>query len=270
MKFSENWLRTIIDPPITSAALADVLMMCGLDVDAVEAAAPPFSGVITAEVLALAKHPSADRLQVCSVNTGTDTITVVCGAPNVAVGMRVALATVGATLPGLEIRQAKVRGVESSGMLCSAKELGIAEDASGLMALPADTLLGVDLRKVLDLDDRLITIKPTPNSGDCLSMLGVAREVAAMTGAAMQAIPKAVVAEQITDRIEITLEAGDACPLYSARILRGLNARAPSPRWLVQRLERSGLRSISAVVDVTNYVMLELGQPLHAFDFAMI
>ena len=270
MKFSENWLRTIIDPPITSAALADVLMMCGLDVDAVEAAAPPFSGVITAEVLALAKHPSADRLQVCSVNTGTDTITVVCGAPNVAVGMRVALATVGATLPGIEIRQAKVRGVESSGMLCSAKELGIAEDASGLMALPADTPLGVDLRKVLDLDDRLITIKPTPNRGDCLSMLGVAREVAAMTGAAMKAIPKAVVAEQITDRIEIALEAGDACPLYSARILRGLNARAPSPRWLVQRLERSGLRSISAVVDVTNYVMLELGQPLHAFDFAII
>ena len=270
MKFSENWLRTIIDPPISGAALADVLMMCGLDVDAVEAAAPPFSGVITAEVLELAKHPSADRLQVCRVNTGAQIITVVCGAPNVAVGMRVALATVGAKLPGVEIRQAKVRGVESSGMLCSAKELGIAEDASGLMALPADTPLGVDVRTVLDLDDRLITIKPTPNRGDCLSMLGVAREVAAMTGAAMQAIPAAVVAEQISDRIGIALEAGAACPRYTARILRGVNARAASPRWLVQRLERSGLRSISAVVDVTNYVMLELGQPLHAFDFNSI
>ena len=182
MKFSENWLRTFIDPPLTSAALADVLMMCGLDVDAVEAAAPPLAGVIAAEVVEIGKHPSADRLQVCKVNTGTDVITVVCGAPNVAVGMRVALATVGAKLPGMEIRQAKVRGVESSGMLCSAKELGIADDASGLLALPADVQLGRDIRAALELDDTLITIKPTPNRGDCLSMRGIAREVAAMTG----------------------------------------------------------------------------------------
>lgn len=270
MKFSEKWLRTFIDPPLASAALADVLMMCGLDVEAVEPAAPPLAGVIAAEVVEIAKHPSADRLQVCKVNTGSEIITVVCGAPNVAVGMRVALATVGAKLPGVEIKQAKVRGVESSGMLCSAKELGIADDSSGLMALPAGVQPGSDIRVALELDDTLITIKPTPNRGDCLSMLGVAREVAAMTGCAMKPLPPVAVAEQLGDRIDIALEAGEACPRYTARILRGVNATAKSPRWLVQRLERSGLRSISAVVDVTNYVMLELGQPLHAFDFAKI
>ncbi len=270
MKFSENWLRNIIDPPLTSTALADVLMMCGLDVEAVESAAPPFAGVIAAEVVEIGKHPSADRLQVCRVNTGGETITVVCGAPNVAVGMRVALATVGAKLSGMEIKQAKVRGVESSGMLCSAKELGIADDASGLMALPADAQLGADVRKVLDLDDALITIKPTPNRGDCLSMLGIAREVAAMTGCTMKPMPATAITETTAERVEIALEAGDACPRYTARIVRGVDVRAKSPRWLVQRLERSGLRGISAVVDVTNYVMLELGQPLHAFDFAKV
>ncbi len=270
MKFSENWLRTIVDPPLTSAALADVLMMCGLDVEAVESAAPAFERVIAGEITGISKHPSADRLQVCQVNNGRETVTVVCGAPNVAVGMRVALAEVGAKLPGMEIKQAKVRGVESSGMLCSAKELGIADDAAGLIALPADAPLGENIRKILELDDQLITIKPTPNRGDCLSMLGIAREVAAMTGCAMRPLPAAAVAEKINERIEIALEAGDACPRYTARIVRGVNALAKSPRWLVERLERSGLRSISAVVDVTNYVMLELGQPLHAFDCAQV
>ena len=268
MKFSENWLRTFVDPPVTSAALADVLMMSGLDVEAVEPAAPPFERVIAAEVVEVAKHPSADRLHVCRVNTGSDTLSVVCGAPNVAAGMRVALAQVGAKLPGSEIRLAKVRGVESSGMLCSARELGISDDASGLIALPADAPLGADVRKVLDLDDQLITIKPTPNRGDCLSLLGIAREVAAMTGCALKAPPIAPLQEEIADRIEIAVEAKAGCPRYSARIVRGVNALAASPRWLVQRLERSGLRSISAIVDVTNYVMLELGQPLHAFDLA--
>ncbi len=270
MKFSENWLRTFVDPPITSAALADVVMMCGLDVESVESAAPAFAGVIAAEVLEVSKHPAADRLQVCRVNTGIDVITVVCGAPNVAAGLRVPLAQVGAKLPGIEIRQAKVRGVESSGMLCSAKELGIADDAAGLLILPADTRPGDDIRKILDLDDQLITIKPTPNRGDCLSMLGVAREVAAMTGSALKPLPDFSVQEEIADRIDIALEAGEGCPRYSARIVRGVNAKAQPPHWMVQRLERSGLRSISAIVDVTNYVMLELGQPLHAFDHAHI
>ena len=270
MKFSENWLRTFVDPPITSAALADVIMMCGLDVEVVEPAAPAFERVIAAEVLEVSKHPAADRLQVCRVNTGNEVITVVCGAPNVAVGLRVALAQVGAKLPGIEIRQAKVRGIESSGMLCSAKELGISDDASGLLVLPADVPLGGDIRKILDLDDQLITIKPTPNRGDCLSILGVAREVAAMTGSVLKPLTVGAVHQEIDDRIAIALEAGEGCSRYSARIVRGVNAKAPTPRWMVQRLERSGLRSISAVVDVTNYVMLELGQPLHAFDHARI
>jgi phenylalanyl-tRNA synthetase beta chain len=270
MKFSENWLRTFVDPPIATAALADVLMMCGLDVEAVEPAAPAFAGVIAAAVVEVSKHPSADRLQVCRVDTGAETVTVVCGAPNVATGQRVALARVGAKLPGMEIRQARVRGVDSSGMLCSAKELGIAEDAAGLLVLPADTPLGMDLRKVLDLDDQLITIKPTPNRGDCLSMLGVAREVSAMTGSALKLPAATAVREQIADCIGITVDAPAACPRYTARVIRGVNAKAASPRWLLQRLERSGLRGISAIVDVTNYVMLELGQPLHAFDLARI
>lgn len=270
MKFSENWLRTFVDPPLSSAALADVLMISGLDVEAVEPAAPAFERVIAAEVVDISKHPSADRLQVCRVNTGSDNVTLVCGAPNVAVGQRVALAQVGATLTGGEIRQAKVRGVESSGMLCSAKELGISEDASGLLLLPADAPLGGDIRTILDLDDQLITIKPTPNRGDCLSLLGIAREVSAMTGCALKPRPAATVQEQIADRIDISLESKDSCPHYGARIVRGVNPAAASPRWLVQRLERSGLRSISAIVDVTNYVMLEIGQPLHAFDLAQI
>lgn len=270
MKFSENWLRHFVDLPSNGDALAGVLMMSGLDVEAVEAAAPAFSGVIVAEVSAIEKHPSADRLQVCKVNTGRAMVTVVCGAPNVATGMRVALAEVGARLPGLEIRQATVRGVESSGMLCSAKELGIAENTSGLLVLPEDAVLGSNVREVLDLDDRLVTIKPTPNRGDCLSLLGIARDVAAMTGCALKLPAPAAIRTQIEDRIEISLEAGDACPCYSARVVRGVDPAAKTPRWLVQCLERSGLRSISAVVDVTNFVMLELGQPLHAFDFSRV
>jgi phenylalanyl-tRNA synthetase beta chain len=270
MKFSEHWLRQFVDPPLTGDALAGVLMMSGLDVEAVEAAAPAFSGVIVAEVTAIEKHPSADRLQVCAVNTGTSTVTVVCGAPNVAVGMRVAFAQVGAQLPGLEIRRAKVRGVESGGMLCSAKELGIADDATGLMTLPGTARLGTNVREALDLDDRLITIKPTPNRGDCLSLVGIAREVAAMTGSAMKAVAAVAVPQPIADRVEIAIEAGDGCPCYTARVIRGVDPAAKTPHWLVQRLERSGLRSISAVVDVTNYVMLELGQPLHAFDYSCV
>ena len=271
MKFSESWLRTFVDPPLDGAALADTLMMSGLDVEAVEPAAPAFNGVVVAAVLSVEKHPDADRLNVCQVDAGDGApLTVVCGAPNVAAGLRVPLARVGAKLPGGEIRKAKVRGVESSGMLCSAKELGIAEDAAGLLVLEADAPLGADIRAIFDLDDRLITIKPTPNRGDCLSLLGVAREVAAMTGSPLKPLAVAAPAEAIADRLEITLEDATRCPLYSARVVRGVDAAAPSPRWLVQRLERSGLRSISAIVDVTNYVMLELGQPLHAFDLSCI
>jgi len=269
MKFSENWLRTFVTTPLSSAELADALTMGGIEVEAMERAAPAFERVVVAEVLDVQKHPDADRLTVCSVSAGGAPLQVVCGAPNVRAGIRVPLAQVGAQLPGVAIKQAKVRGVESNGMLCSAKELGIADDAAGLLVLAADAPVGTDIRKYLELDDELFTIKPTPNRGDCLSVFGVAREVAAITGGTLK--PVAVKAEQkLPDRIEIALAAKQACPLYCGRVLRGVDARAPTPHWMAQRLERSGLRSISAIVDVTNYVMLELGQPLHAFDLQHI
>ena len=269
MKFSENWLRTFVETPLTSAGLADALTMGGIEVETLEPAAPAFDKVVVAEVLEVQKHPDADRLTVCRVNAGGAPLQIVCGAPNVSAGIRVPLAQVGAKLPGVEIKQAKVRGVESNGMLCSARELGIAEDAAGLLILPADAPIGTDIRKYLELDDQLFTIKPTPNRGDCLSVFGVAREVAAISGSALKPV-KAAAASTLPDKIDITLTDKAACPLYCGRVVRGVNARAATPRWMAQRLERSGLRSISAIVDVTNYVMLELGQPLHAFDRARI
>ena len=269
MKFSENWLRTFVNPPLTTRELADSLTMSGLEVETVEPVAPPFSQVVIAEVVDTQKHPDADRLTVCRVNAGGEALQIVCGAPNVRAGIRVPLAQVGAKLPGMEIKKAKVRGVESSGMLCSAKELGIADDAAGLLILPADAPIGTDIRAYLELDDQVFTTKPTPNRGDCLSILGVAREVAAVTGSVLTPV-SASVAPKISDRIDITLEDKTACPRYCGRILRGVNAQAATPRWMVRRLECSGLRSISAIVDVTNYVMLESGQPLHAFDLSCI
>ena len=270
MKFSENRLRTFVNPPLASRELADALTMSGVEVELVEPVAPAFDKVVVAEVLEVQKHPGADHLTVCRVNAGGAPLQVVCGAPNVRAGTRAPLAQVGATLPGIEIKQANVRGVESSGMLCSAKELGIAEDASGLLLLPADAPIGADIRKYLELNDQLFTIKPTPNRGDCLNVFGVAREIAAITGSVLMPAEIPAVSPATADRIDITLEDETACPLYCGRILRGVNARATTPRWMVQRLERSELRSISAIVDITNYVMLELGQPLHAFDFARI
>jgi phenylalanyl-tRNA synthetase beta chain len=269
MKFSENWLRTFVDSSLTSSELADALTMGGIEVEAMENAAPAFDKVVVAEVIEVHKHPDADRLSVCRVNAGGSPLQIVCGAPNVRAGIRVPLAQVGAQLPGVTIKQAKVRGVESSGMLCSAKELGMADDAAGLLILDGDAPVGTDIRAYLELNDQLFTIKPTPNRGDCLSVFGVAREVAAITGGAVKPVG-AKAAQVSTDCIEITLSAGAACPLYCGRILRGVNARAATPRWMRQRLERSGVRSISAIVDVTNYVMLELGQPLHAFDLDRI
>ena len=218
------------------------------------------------EVLSVEKHPSADRLSVCQVNVGVAPLTIVCGAPNVRAGMKVPTALIGAKLPGLEITAAKVRGIESHGMLCSGKELGLSVEAAGLLALAAQAPVGADVRDVLDLNDQVLTIKPTPNRGDCLSLLGVAREVAAVTGALLEAPQMKRVDAAIGDTLDLTLDAPDACPRYCGRIVRGVNAMAPTPLWIASRLERSGLRSISAIVDITNYVMLELGQPLHAFD----
>ncbi len=270
MNFSENWLRTVIDPPLNTRELADLLTFGGIEIEAVEPAAPPFERVVVGEVLSVEKHPGADRLNVCQVNIGASPLTIVCGAPNVAAGMRVPAALAGAKLPGIEIKAAKVRGVESQGMLCSAKELGLNADASGLLALAADAPIGANVREVLALDDQLFTSKPTPNRGDCLSIKGMAREVAALSGHAAKPINTSAVAATIADKVQITLDAPQACPRYCGRIVRGVNVKAPTPPWIVQRLARSGVRSISAVVDITNYVMLELGQPLHAFDAAKI
>lgn len=266
MKFSESWLRTFVNPPLAARELADAITMSGVEVERIEPVAPPFDGVVVGEVLKVERHPDADRLTVCLVNAGGKPLTIVCGAPNVTAGIKVPAALPGANLPGAAIRVAKVRGVESHGMLCSAKELGLAEDAAGLLVLPPDTAVGTDVRKLLDLDDQLLTLKPTPNRGDCLSLLGFAREVSAVTGALLAAPEPRAVRATVADRLAVTLEAPRACPRYCGRLVKGVNATAATPQWMTQRLARSGIRAISALVDITNYVMLELGQPLHAFD----
>ena len=268
MKFSESWLRSFVNPSVSGDEFSHLLTMAGLEVEEETSVAPAFDKVIVAQVLEVTKHPDADRLNVCRVDIGREVPQqIVCGAPNVAPGLKVPCALPGASLPGdFTIKIAKVRGIESSGMLCSAKELGIAEDASGLLVLPADAPVGESIRTYLDLDDRLLTLKLTPNRADCLSLAGVAREVAALTScpASFPAIAETQVSS--ANRREIILDATDACPLYSGRVISGVNARAATPEWMKRRLERSGIRSISALVDITNYVMLEQGQPLHAFD----
>jgi len=268
MKFSESWLRTLVDPKLTSEELSHLLTMAGLEVEELNPVAPAFDSVVVGHVLEVVKHPDADRLNVCKVDTGSGTpSTIVCGAPNVAVGLKVPCALPGARLPGdFIIKIAKVRGVESSGMLCSAKELGIAEDATGLLILPADAPVGQSIRQYLDLDDNQFELKLTPNRADCLSLLGIAREVGAITGAAtcLPVVPE--VPATIADTRAVVLDAPEACPLYCGRVVKAVNAKAPTPEWMKRRLERSGIRAISALVDITNYVMLELGQPLHAFD----
>jgi phenylalanyl-tRNA synthetase beta chain len=268
MQFPESWLRAYADPALDSDRLADALTMAGLEVDESVPAAPACSGVVVAEVRAVARHPEADKLTVCRVDPGTgDELNIVCGAPNVAAGQRVPCALVGAELPGgFAIREATVRGVVSRGMLCSARELGLSEDHEGLLVLPADAPVGRDLREYLRLDERKITIKLTPNRGDCLSVLGVAREVAAITGAPLRTPAFPSVPASIDDRLPVRVTAPDLCGRFSGRVIRGLNARAPTPPWMKQRLERSGQRSISALVDISNYVMLELGRPSHVFD----
>ena len=271
MKFSENWLRQFVDPPLTSEELAHALTMAGLEVEALESAAPPFTRVVVAEVLSVARHPDADRLTVCQVNAGlVEPLQVVCGAPDVRAGMRVPCALPGAELPGMTIRQARVRGVDSFGMLCSAKELGLASEVPGLHALPADAPLGAELREYLDLDDRIFTLKLTPNRADCLSVAGVAREVAAITTSSLELEEPRPEPPAIPDQVAVRVLDAAACPLYCGRVVRGVRPGAATPGWMARQLERSGLRSINAVVDITNYVMLELGQPLHAFDLARL
>lgn len=272
MQFSEQWLRTWVNPALESEQLAHLLTMAGLEVEENDPAAPAFSNVIVAEVLSLQKHPDADRLNVCSVYVGeAEPLQIVCGAPNVAAGQKVPCARIGAVLPGdFAIKQAKVRGIESRGMLCSAKELGISEDASGLLILPADAPVGTSIRDYLNLDDRLFTLKLTPNRTDCLSIRGIAREVAALTGTELHPIAIDPAAVTLSDTRTVTLTAPQACPRYAGRVIKHVNQAAATPEWMKQRLERSGVRSISAIVDITNYVLLELGQPMHAFDLGKL
>jgi len=271
MQFPESWLRNLVNPPLDTAQLAHAVTMAGLEVEALTPAAPPFSNVVVAEILSAEKHPDADRLRVCQVDVGEATpVTIVCGAPNAAVGLKVPCARPGAKLPGIEIKVARVRGVESFGMLCSTRELGLEGAADGLMVLPDDAPVGEDFRGWLNLDDTLITLKLTPNRADCLSMQGLAREVGAVTGAEVR-LPQIVeVAERIQDTLPVKVSAPDACPLYLGRVVRGINAQAATPRWMAERLERCGIRPLLAPVDVTNYVLLELGQPMHAFALSRI
>ncbi|MBY0445547.1 MAG: phenylalanine--tRNA ligase subunit beta, partial [Burkholderiales bacterium] len=268
MKFSEQWLRSWVNPALNSEQLAHLLTMAGLEVEENDPAAPEFTQVFVAEVLSVTKHENADKLNVCSVNVGeAEPLQIVCGAPNVAPGIKVPCARVGAALPGdFNIKKAKVRGVESFGMLCSGDELGMPSDVDGLMILPSDALVGMPIREYLQLDDRLLTLKLTPNRTDCLSIKGIAREVAALTDAVLHPVEIKAVVPTCDDVIAVSLNAGAACPRYAGRVIKNVNQAAATPDWMKQRLERSGLRSISAIVDVTNYVLLELGQPMHAFD----
>jgi len=268
MKFSERWLRTLVDPPIDTATLCDKLTMAGFEVEDVTAAAPAFTNVVVGAVTGVEPHPGAARLRVCTVDVGrARTLQIVCGAPNAAVGMRAPVALEGATLPGGQaIARTTMRSVESQGMLCSARELGLYDDASGLLVLPPDATAGRDLREALALDDALITIKLTPNRADCLSIVGVAREVSAITRAPLKLPEIAPAAVSSTTTRDVRVEDAEACPRFAARVIEGIDPKAPTPAWMKERIERSGIRSISAVVDITNYVMLELGQPLHAYD----
>lgn len=267
MLIPESWLRTLANPSMTTAELAHLLTMSGLEVESCTPVAPPFTGIVVGEVLTVAKHPNADKLSLCSVNAGQgEPLQIVCGAPNVRAGMKVPLAMIGASLPVLEIKAAKMRGVESQGMLCSARELGMSEDHSGLLELDAAAVVGGNVRDLLQLDDHVFEIKLTPNKADCLSVLGVAREVAALTRAKLLPPDVKPVAAKSDAKVAFGITDADGCGRFTGRAIRNVNAKAPTPDWMKQRLERAGQRSISALVDVTNYVMLELGRPLHVYD----
>ncbi|AGK46771.1 phenylalanine--tRNA ligase, beta subunit [Burkholderia thailandensis MSMB121] len=278
MQFPESWLRTFVDPQLTTDELSHALTMAGLEVESLRPAAPPTEKIVVGRVLEVVKHPDADKLNVCQVDAGTGaTLQIVCGAPNVAPGIKVPVALVGAKLPPAEeggapfaIKLSKLRGVESQGMLCSARELKLSEDHSGLMILPEDTPVGQDIRDALNLDDTVFEIKLTPNKADCLSVFGIARETAAITGAPLVAPDIRPVLAELTETLPVRISAPDLCGRFSGRVIRGVNARAKAPRWMVERLERAGQRSVSALVDISNYVMFELGRPSHVFDLDKI
>src|SRR3954467_15931864 len=273
MQFPEEWLRKLVDPELGPDGLARLLTMAGLEVEDWRPVSPSFSGVVVGEVLKVEKHPGADKLSVCQTNVGaSQPLSIVWGAPNVVAGMKAPCALVGATLPQSltgqlsEIKTTVVRGVESNGMLCSAKELGLSEDHSGLLTLRPDAPVGMNVRDLLELNDNIFTVKLTPNRADCLSLLGMAREVAALSRAPLRAPQLYAVAKVSEAKVPVRISAPDGCGRFTGRVIRNVNANAPSPEWMKRRLERAGQRPISALVDVTNYVMLELGRPLHVYD----
>lgn len=268
MKISESWLREWVNPKLTTDELAAQITMAGLEVDAVEPVAEPFSGVIVGEILFIEQHQDADKLRVCQVSGLNDDITqVVCGAPNARVGIKVPFATVGAVLPGdFNIKKAKLRGVESFGMLCAQSELKLGDDNDGLWELSKDAPVGVDLREYLQLNDNSIDVDLTPNRSDCLSLKGIAREVGVLNRLSVTQPVIEPVSATITDKIDINLHASDACPRYVGRIIRGIDLAKPTPLWMKERLRRADIGSKDIVVDTTNYVLIELGQPMHAFD----
>ncbi len=274
MQFSESWLRQYVNPSLDSDALGRAMTMAGLEVEEQHSFAPAFTKIVIAQILSADQHPDADRLRVCKVDAGTgQELQIVCGAPNARAGIKIPCAMVGAELPPAEaggkpfiIKVGKLRGVESQGMLCSGRELGLGDDHEGILELPQDAPVGKDIREYLDLDDQIFVIKLTPNKADCLSLLGMAREVSAITGADLCAPKWSVPANAIDEKRKVTVENTDLCGRFAGRVIRGVNPQAKTPEYIVKRLSRAGQRSISALVDLSNYVMLEMGQPTHVFD----
>jgi phenylalanyl-tRNA synthetase beta chain len=267
MQFPESWLRTFVDTNWSTEQIAHELTMAGLEVEEVNAFAPPFSGIVAARIEVVEPHPDADKLRVCRVNNGETILQIVCGAPNAAVGLVVPLAQVGAVMPNdMKIGTAKMRGVESFGMLCSARELGLSQDHAGLMVLDEAAELGKSVRDVLGLDDQIFTLKLTPNRADCLSILGVARELSALAQSPLKPLTSVQIKPTLIDVVKVNIEAPELCGRFMGQVIKGVNARAKTPNWVVERLERAGQRSISALVDLSNYLMLERGRPTHVFD----
>ncbi|NQV86852.1 MAG: phenylalanine--tRNA ligase subunit beta, partial [Woeseiaceae bacterium] len=272
MKISESWLREWVNPDLDTEALGHQLTMLGHEVDGIEFEGNGLAEIVIAEVTSVAKHPDADKLSLCKINDGSgEPVDVVCGAPNVVQGMKAAFARPGVTLPnGVKLRQAKIRGVVSNGMLCSSLELGLGEESDGIMSLPKSADVGSLLVKFLDLPDAIFELNLTPNRGDCFSVLGIARDVSALTGAELKTAPGSAVAVTINDSQSVELVEPAGCSRFAGRVIRGIDAQARSPIWMTEHLRRAGLRAISPVVDITNFVMLELGQPLHAYDHRLL
>ena len=271
MKIVESWLREWVDPDLDAKALGHQLTMLGLEVDGVEIEGAGLDGVVVAEVLEAARHPDADRLSVCKVSAGGETVDVVCGAPNVRAGMKSPLAVPGVKLPnGIKLRKSKIRGVVSNGMLCSAVELGLGEESDGILELADDAPAGVPLAEYLGLPDTVFDLDLTPNRGDCFSVLGVARDIAALTGYPLKSTDVAPVPATIDDILPVEIPLPEGCPSFAGRLIRNIDPAATTPLWMLEKLRRAGLRGISPVVDITNFIMLELGQPLHAYDAARV